>query len=102
NFMREARAQLEGEYGAMSAASIAAIQRNLLMLEEQGGEQFFGEPALNLEHLMQGTLEGSGVINILDATQLIHQPRLYALFLRFLLSVRRVEHTQYSHAVDVW
>lgn len=86
NFMREARQELEPEYGAMSGSSIAAIQRKLLMLEEQGGEQFFGEPELNLEHLMQGTLDGAGIINILDATKLIQQPRLYSLFLLWLIA----------------
>jgi DNA helicase HerA-like ATPase len=86
NWMREARREFESRYGAMSGASIAAIQRQLMMLEEQGGEQFFGEPALDLQHLMQTTLEGSGVINILDATRLIQQPRLYSLFLLWLIA----------------
>lgn len=86
NWMRENRASLEADYGAMSSASIAAIQRQLMMLEEQGGALFFGEPELDLQHLMQTTLEGTGVINILDATRLIHQPRLYALFLLWLIA----------------
>lgn len=86
NLMKDERASLEGEYGAMSGSSVAAIQRRLMMLEQQGGARFFGEPALNLQHLMQTTLEGTGVVNIFDATQLIHQPRLYAIFLLWLIS----------------
>jgi len=70
----------------MSAASVTAMQRRLMMLEQQGGATFFGEPALNLEHLMQTTLDGAGVVNIFDATQLINQPRLYAIFLLWLIS----------------
>lgn len=86
NLMKDERVTLEGEYGAMSGSSVAAIQRRLMMLEQQGAERFFGEPALNLQHLMQTTLDGAGVVNIFDATQLIHQPRLYAIFLLWLIS----------------
>jgi len=86
NFMKDERTSLEGTYGAMSAASVTAMQRRLMMLEQQGGATFFGEPALNLEHLMQTTLDGAGVVNIFDATQLINQPRLYAIFLLWLIS----------------
>lgn len=86
NLMKDERADLEGEYGAMSGSSVAAIQRRLMMLEQQGADQFFGEPALNLQHLMQTTLDGAGVVNIFDATKLIHQPRLYAIFLLWLIS----------------
>lgn len=86
NLMKDQRADLEGEYGAMSGSSVAAIQRRLMMLEQQGADQFFGEPALNLQHLMQTTLDGAGVVNIFDATKLIHQPRLYAIFLLWLIS----------------
>ena len=57
-----------------------------MMLEQEGAENFFGEPALDLNHLMQATLEGTGVINILDATMLINQPKLYAIFLLWLIS----------------
>ena len=73
------------EYGNVSAASIGAIQRGLLALEEQGGEHFFGEPMLNILDLMQ-TDNGRGVINILAADQLMNSPRLYSTFLLWLLS----------------
>lgn len=72
-------------YGNISGASIGAIQRGILTLESQGGEKFFGEPALNLEDLMQ-TVDGKGVINILAADKLLNNPRIYATFLLWLLS----------------
>ncbi|MCG3113126.1 MAG: DUF853 domain-containing protein [Candidatus Manganitrophus sp. SB1] len=74
------------QYGNVSAASIGAIQRGLLALEEQGGDQFFGEPALNLDDLMQTDEKGQGVVNILVADKLIHAPKLYATFLLWLLA----------------
>ncbi len=86
NWMKDERKNLEDEYGGISEASVAAIQRRLMMLEQEGAENFFGEPALDLNHLMQATLEGTGVINILDATMLINQPKLYAIFLLWLIS----------------
>ncbi|NRF68829.1 DUF853 family protein [Aquincola sp. S2] len=73
------------EYGNVSAASIGAIQRGLLQIEQQGGDRFFGEPMLDLADFMQ-TVEGQGVINILAADQLMNAPRLYATFLLWLLS----------------
>ena len=73
------------EYGNVSAASIGAIQRGLLQIEEQGGDRFFGEPMLNIADFMQ-TVEGRGVINILAADQLMNSPRLYATFLLWMLS----------------
>jgi hypothetical protein len=72
-------------YGNISAASIGAIQRALLQIEEQGGNQFFGEPMLNIADMMQ-TTGGRGVINILAADKLLNAPRLYATFLLWLLS----------------
>jgi len=78
-------AQFRTQYGNVSAASIGAIQRGLLQLEEQGAEKFFGEPMLNIEDLMQ-TADGKGVINILAADKLMNNPRLYASFLLWLLS----------------
>jgi len=72
-------------YGNISGASIGAIQRGILTLESQGGEKFFGEPALNLSDLMQ-TVDGKGVINILAADKLLNSPRIYATFLLWLLS----------------
>jgi len=85
-WMKEERTALAVDYGGVSAASIAAIQRNVLMLEEQGGAQFFGEPALDLFDFIRNDFSGNGVINILDATRLIHQPRLYGIFLLWLIS----------------
>jgi uncharacterized protein len=73
------------DYGNISAASVGSIQRGLLMLEDQGGNKFFGEPALNLADLLQ-TVGGKGVINILSADKLLSAPRLYASFLLWLLS----------------
>jgi hypothetical protein len=82
------------EYGNISAASIGAIQRGLMQIESQGGDQFFGEPMLNIADFMQtdascGTTAsggGKGVINVLAADQLMNAPRLYATFLLWMLS----------------
>ena len=74
------------EYGAISAASIGAIQRALLAIEQQGGEHFFGEPALNLDDLIQTDSSGRGVVNLLAADQLMQSPKLYATFLLWLLA----------------
>jgi DNA helicase HerA-like ATPase len=73
------------EYGNISAASVGAIQRGLLQIEEQGGDKFFGEPMLNIGDFMQ-TVDGQGVINILTADKLMNAPRLYATFLLWMLS----------------
>ena len=72
-------------YGNISGASIGSIQRGILTLESQGGEKFFGEPALNLADLVQ-TVDGKGVVNILAADKLLSNPRIYATFLLWLLS----------------
>ena len=77
--------QFKTRYGNISAASIGAIQRGLLQIEQQGGERFFGEPMLNVEDLMQ-TIDGKGVINILAADRLLNSPRLYSTFLLWMLS----------------
>ncbi|SJM58279.1 ATPase component BioM of energizing module of biotin ECF transporter [Brevundimonas diminuta 3F5N] len=74
------------EVGNVSPQSIAAIQRSLLQLEQQGGKAFFGEPALRLEDMMRTALDGRGQVNVLDATRLMNSPRLYAAFLLWLLS----------------
>ncbi len=74
------------EYGNIAAASIGAIQRGLLTLEEQGGDVFFGEPMLNIADLMQIDANGRGVINVLAAEKLINSPALYSTFLLWLLS----------------
>jgi hypothetical protein len=73
------------EYGNVSAASVGAIQRGLLQIQEQGGDKFFGEPMLNIADFMQ-TESGKGVINILAADKLMNSPRLYATFLLWMLS----------------
>jgi DNA helicase HerA-like ATPase len=73
------------EYGNISAASVGAIQRGLMQIEQQGGDRFFGEPMLNIDDFMQ-TVAGQGVINILAADQLLNSPRLYATFLLWMLS----------------
>ncbi len=78
-------AQFTTEYGNVSAASIGAIQRGLLQIEEQGGDKFFGEPMLDIADFMQ-TVDGKGVVNILAADKLMNAPRLYATFLLWMLS----------------
>lgn len=77
--------QFTTEYGNVSVASIGAIQRGLMQIEQQGGEHFFGEPMLDISDLMQ-TINGKGVVNILAADKLMHSPRLYAAFLLWMLS----------------
>jgi uncharacterized protein len=79
-------AQFKTEYGNVSTASIGAIQRGLLTLEEQGGDLFFGEPMLDIADLMQVDSNGRGVINVLAAEKLIHAPALYSTFLLWLLA----------------
>jgi len=81
----EHAAEYKTKYGNVSAASIGAIQRGLLTLEEQGGTSFFGEPMLDIEDLMQ-TQDGRGVINVLAADKLMNSPRLYGCFLLWLLA----------------
>jgi len=78
--------QFTTEYGNVSAASIGAIQRGLLTLEQQGADRFFGEPMLNFDDLLQTDAQGRGVVNILAADRLLNAPRLYAAFLLWLLS----------------
>ncbi|KRC11488.1 ATP-binding protein [Hydrogenophaga sp. Root209] len=77
--------QFTTEYGNISAASIGAIQRGLMQVEQQGGDKFFGEPMLDISDFMQ-TVDGKGVINILAADKLMNAPRLYATFLLWMLS----------------
>ena len=78
-------AQFKTQYGNVSSASIGAIQRGLLQLEEQGGDRFFGEPMLDIADLMQ-TADGKGVVNIIAADKMMNNPRLYASFLLWLLA----------------
>ncbi len=87
SWMADNASDLSSNYGNISKTSIAAIQRRLLVLEQQGAKNFFGEPALQLRDFMQRDENGRGVINILDATKLSSQsPKLYASFLLWLLS----------------
>ncbi|WP_417580285.1 helicase HerA-like C-terminal domain-containing protein [Pelagibacterium sp.] len=82
----ERRAELSALYGNISTASVGAIQRALLVLEQQGAENFFGEPALKISDLMRTDTQGRGYISILAADDLMRAPRLYAMFLLWLLS----------------
>src|SRR5215207_9180151 len=84
-FVGENADEFTMKYGNVSKATIGAIQRGLLQLEQQGAEQFFGEPAVRLDDFMQ-TLSGKGVLNLLAADDLINSPKLYSTFLLWLLS----------------
>jgi DNA double-strand break repair helicase HerA and related ATPase len=81
----QARA-LQTQYGNISAASVGAIQRGLVTLGQEGGDKFFGEPALNIDDLLQTDSNGRGVVNILAADKLIRSPRVYATLLLWLLT----------------
>lgn len=83
---KEIRDALSQEYGNIASASLGAVQRNLLVLEREGADFFFGEPALELSDLMRTALDGRGIVNVLDATRLINSPKLYSTFLLWLLS----------------
>lgn len=85
-FVSEHAAEFKAEYGNLSPASLGAIQRNLLALADQGGDQFFGEPALNILDFIQTDANGRGYINILAADKLMNTPKLYATFLLWMLS----------------
>jgi DNA helicase HerA-like ATPase len=82
----EAAATLTVKYGNVSSATIGAIQRQLLVIENQGGNRFFGEPALDIKDIIRTDRSGRGNINILAADKLMNNPRLYATFLLWLLS----------------
>jgi uncharacterized protein len=86
NFVGECANELSIQYGRVSTSSVGAIQRKLLMLEQQGGDHFFGEPAFDIQELMRTDLSGQGIINVLAADRLMSEPRLYATFLLWLLS----------------
>ena len=85
-FAAENAKDISSHYGLVNTQSVAAIQRSLLRLEQDGGEQFFGEPALELSDLMRQDMTGHGIINVLAADKLILKPRLYSTFLLWLLS----------------
>ncbi|RLQ87497.1 helicase HerA-like C-terminal domain-containing protein [Notoacmeibacter ruber] len=82
----ERRKELSSRYGNVASQSVGAIQRSLLVLERQGAEHFFGEPALKIADLMRTDRDGRGMINILAAERLMMNPRLYGTFLLWLLS----------------
>lgn len=84
--MGENAKELQLEYGNISKSSLGAIVRRLVTLESAGGEAFFAEPALKVEHLMQTDFSGRGLINVIDAQKLMHDKRLYSSFLLWVLS----------------
>lgn len=86
SYMSEHSQELSGVYGNVAKQSIGAIQRDLLVLEQQGAEQFFGEPALKISDIMRTTPDGRGAISVLAADKLMMNPRLYGTFLLWLLS----------------
>jgi len=85
-FCGENAAKFRTDYGNISAASVGAIQRGLTTLDEQGASQFFGEPMLNIDDLIQTAPDGRGIVNVLAADRLINSPKVYASFLLWLLS----------------
>ena len=85
-YVSENASELKSEYGNLSPASLGAIQRNLLALGDQGGEDFFGEPSLNIMDFIQTDSNGLGYINVLAADKLMNSPKLYATFLLWMLS----------------
>ncbi|KXF78302.1 ATP-binding protein [Paramesorhizobium deserti] len=82
----ERAAELSTKYGNVNKTSVGAIQRSLLVLEQQGGTKFFGEPALRIADLMRTTTDGRGFVNVLAADKLMMNPRLYSTFLLWLMS----------------
>ncbi|PIE36974.1 MAG: ATP-binding protein [Gammaproteobacteria bacterium] len=86
NFISDHADEFRDRYGKVSSASVGAIMRRLLVLEDEGADEFFGEPELDLRDLMRTTHDGLGFISILDARTLMTRPRLYATFLMWLLS----------------
>ncbi|CAB1218603.1 helicase HerA-like domain-containing protein [Acinetobacter bouvetii] len=86
SYVSEHAAEFKAEYGNLSPASLGSIQRNLLALADQGGDQFFGEPSLNILDFIQTDSQGRGIINLLAADKLMNTPKLYATFLLWMLS----------------
>src|SRR4051812_30894299 len=86
SFIAEHAAELTTQYGNVSKQTVGTIQRQLLVLENQGGAKFFGEPALSLKDFMRTDSEGRGMVNILVADKLMQSPQLYATFLLWMLS----------------
>ena len=86
NFVSDHASEIQTQYGNVAAASIGAIQRQLLTLENQGADQFFGEPALDVTHFIAKAEDGRGLVSILAADKLMRAPQLYATFLLWMLS----------------
>ncbi len=86
SYVSEHAAEFKNDYGNLSPASLGAIQRNLLALADQGGDKFFGEPALDIMDFIQTDAQGRGNINLLAADKLMNTPKLYATFLLWMLS----------------
>ena len=86
NWLSDNRKEIMREYGNVSSQSVAAIVRRLLVLENSGGDQFFGEPALNIKDMMRTDTNGRGMINILHSKELMLNPRIYSTFLLWMLS----------------
>lgn len=78
--------ELTNTYGNVASTSVGSIQRRLLVLEEQGGDMFFGEPALDIQDLIRIAPDGRGVVNLIECAKLMQKPRLYATFLLWLLT----------------
>lgn len=85
-YISENSSEVSARYGNVAKQTLGAIQRRLLVLEQQGGEGFFGEPALDLADIMRTAMDGRGIVNVLAADKLMLSPRLYATFLLWLLS----------------
>lgn len=86
NYMGDNASTLSNQFGFISKSSVGSLQRELLILEQQGAEHFFGEPALKISDIMRTTNDGRGAISVLAADKLMMNPRLYATFLLWLLS----------------
>lgn len=86
NYMGEHATELSNQFGLISKSSVGSLQRGLLMLEQQGAEHFFGEPALKISDIMRTTNDGRGAISVLAADKLMMNPRLYGTFLLWMLS----------------
>jgi len=86
NYAYENASELEMEYGHIAKASVSAMIRSIVALEAEGGDQFFGEPAIDIHDFFIKTADGYGLVNILDSETLINKPRLYSAFMLYLLS----------------
>jgi uncharacterized protein len=86
NHVEKNAAELKANYGNITSATVASIQREILALEMEGAEDFFGEPAINIADLIKNSSNGEGLVNLLAAQNLINKPKIYAIFLLWLLS----------------